>query len=458
MKSIVNSIAEGLFSVFVTLNVVPIIRCPQGNSAEMVSRILDKKLRENLNDVKNNLFVPNNEFQTEELMPRPRPLLVVLDRNMDMTTPLHHTWTYQALVHDVLDLKLNRVRIVEDSKSGESGARSKKASIKNYDLNSNDKFWQQQKGSPFPQVAESVQEELESYRASEEEVKRLKSVMGLDANDEAIALLSDTTAKLNSAVSSLPELLEKKKYIDMHTTIATSILDQIKERKLDIFFELEEKILSKSLLDKSTLDLILDPLSGSLEDKMRLFLINYLCDNGQVFTPEDIKRLETGLLESGCDLGPYHYIKRWKSFSKAPRLTSTTNYGGGTKTVGMFSKLMSQGSQFVMEGVKNLVPKKQTFPFTRILDSLLEQKSVQDVDNFLYFDPKTKRNEKANIHPQIPGSMANNATSSNASNLHSGPFQDVSSSPSHRNLPFFSELGKRDREREGERDESETRK
>lgn len=32
--------------------------------------------------------------------------------------------------------------------------------------------------------------------------------------------------------------------------------------------------------------------------------------------------------------------------------------GGGTKTVSMFSKLMSQGSSFVMEGVKNLVVKK----------------------------------------------------------------------------------------------------
>ena len=30
-----------------------------------------------------------------------RPLLVIFDRNMDLATPLHHTWTYQALVHDV---------------------------------------------------------------------------------------------------------------------------------------------------------------------------------------------------------------------------------------------------------------------------------------------------------------------------------------------------------------------
>jgi hypothetical protein len=33
------------------------------------------------------------------------------------------------------------------------------------------------KGSPFPTVAEAIQEELEQYRASEEEVKRLKASM-----------------------------------------------------------------------------------------------------------------------------------------------------------------------------------------------------------------------------------------------------------------------------------------
>lgn len=31
--------------------------------------------------------------------------------------------------------------------------------------------------SPFPTVAEAVQEELENYRSSEDEVKRLKSAM-----------------------------------------------------------------------------------------------------------------------------------------------------------------------------------------------------------------------------------------------------------------------------------------
>ena len=37
-----------------------------------------------------------------------RPVLVLLDRQFDLATPLHHTWTYQAMAHDVLKYSLNR--------------------------------------------------------------------------------------------------------------------------------------------------------------------------------------------------------------------------------------------------------------------------------------------------------------------------------------------------------------
>jgi len=49
-----------------------------------------------------------------------------------------------------------------------------------------------------------------------------------DAEDLAISMLNDTTSKLTNAVSSLPELLEKKRLLDSHTNIATALLDHIK--------------------------------------------------------------------------------------------------------------------------------------------------------------------------------------------------------------------------------------
>lgn len=81
----------------------------------MVAKKLDKKLRENLFDARNNLFQTDSQAGNFNFQ---RPLLIVLDRNIDMATSLHHTWTYQALAHDVLDLSLNRVVIDESTTVG----------------------------------------------------------------------------------------------------------------------------------------------------------------------------------------------------------------------------------------------------------------------------------------------------------------------------------------------------
>ena len=83
----------------------------------------------------------------------------------------------------------------------------------------------------------------------------MKSELGLGGEEVEENMLSnlslaDNTARLTNAVSSLPELLEKKRLIDMHCSLATSVLDCIKLRRLDVFFELEEKIMSGTTLDK----------------------------------------------------------------------------------------------------------------------------------------------------------------------------------------------------------------
>uniref|UniRef100_A0AAX7UQP6 Sec1 family domain-containing protein 1 n=1 Tax=Astatotilapia calliptera TaxID=8154 RepID=A0AAX7UQP6_ASTCA len=373
MEAIMDTIVDSLFCFFVTLGAVPIIRCPRGNAAEMVAVKLDKKLRENLRDARNSLFT--GDSMTAGQFSFQRPLFVLVDRNVDMATPLHHTWTYQALIHDVLDFHLNRV-VMEEGMGAEpsAGARPKKKSRKTYDLTAADKFWQKHKGSPFPEVAESVQEELDTYRAQEDEVKRLKSIMGLEGEDEgAISMLSDNTAKLTSAVSSLPELLEKKRLIDLHTNVATAVLDHIKSRKLDVYFEFEEKLMSKSTLDKSLLDIISDPDAGTPEDKMRLFLIYYITAQ-QAPSESDLEQYKKALLDAVCDLSPLNYIKQWKAFTKMA--ATPANYGNsGVKPMGLFSRVMNTGSQFVMEGVKNLVLKQHNLPVTRILDNLMEMKS-----------------------------------------------------------------------------------
>ncbi|ETN76122.1 Sec1 family protein [Necator americanus] len=267
MAAFIDSVADGLFAVCATMGVVPIIRCPKDNAAEHVAKRLDQKLRDNLRDARNNLFTVES-IRAGQLNAS-RPLLLIADRSADLATMLHHTWTYQALIHDVLELDQNRVTISE--KSGKK---------KEYDMSSggSDKLWTKHKGSAFPLVAEAVQEDLEAYRSSEDEIKRLKHTMGMEGNeaDAAISsLLSDTTAKLGSTVTSLPQLLEAKRLIDLHTNVATTLLDYIKQRKLDVLFELEQKLLQHSPLEMPLLQLLSDITNP--EDVLRVILINYLC-------------------------------------------------------------------------------------------------------------------------------------------------------------------------------------
>ena len=307
MEQIMENIVDSLFSIFVTLGNVPIIRALKNTAAEMVAKKLEKKLRENLWDARNNLF--HMDATQAGTFSFQRPLLIILDRNMDMATPLHHTWTYQALAHDVMDLALNRVVIDDDDDKPHGGAKPKVK--KSCDLDTKDKFWKSHKGSPFPTVAEAIQEELEQYRNSEEEIKKLKTSMGIDGENEiAFSMVNDNTEKLTNAVNSLPQLMEKKRLIDMHTKIATSILNFIKARRLDSFFEVEEKIMSKLNLDRPLIDLLTDPEFGTPEDKMRLFIIHYICTPHVPDT--EFAKFESILQELGCDLSPIPYIQRWK--------------------------------------------------------------------------------------------------------------------------------------------------
>ena len=100
-----------------------------------------------------------------------RPILILLDRSFDLATPLHHTWTYQALMHDLHDIKLNKIDVMT-TPSGSTAPQKK-----SYALSNSDKFWKQQKGNTFPVVAESIAIELEKYKQYENELKSLKDTI-----------------------------------------------------------------------------------------------------------------------------------------------------------------------------------------------------------------------------------------------------------------------------------------
>jgi hypothetical protein len=62
--------------------------------------------------------------------------------------------------------------------------------------------------------------------------------------------------------------------------IYIAILNYIKSRRLDTLFEFEEKVMSKAgTPDRNIMELLIDSDAGNPDDKMRLFIIYYICSH-----------------------------------------------------------------------------------------------------------------------------------------------------------------------------------
>ncbi|KAF7256389.1 hypothetical protein EG68_06816 [Paragonimus skrjabini miyazakii] len=476
IESIVDATVDGLFSVFATLGSVPIIRCPRGGASEMIASRLEAKLRDSLRDSRNSLFANSDTtrgFGTDGRFPRTivtaeatretqlsanafsnlfqRPLLILLDRSLDLATPLHHELTYQSIVHDVFNIRLNRVQVdlalakeviptnvgdthgVSKPKVPTSGKPSK---LEQYDLNTmNDRLWREFKGAAFSDVAEAIREEVCTLKEYEKRMSELKTSMGLSgdlgsADESTLTLLDDNTMRLTNAVSSLPQLMERKRFLDMHTNIATCLANVITQRQLHVFAEEEDKLFSKqTATDSNIAELIKNPTIGSPEDKLRLLVFvsllksgSLLCTSGgsvsgsgvgaagtvgstgvssgteYCLNDSEVSQFKSWLKEAcpDLDLSAMEYVQHLRRLSKMSQVSDQVSSVGGMRvnsSKSMLNKLVSHGSAIFLTGMRHLIGQKSYLPFTRIVSQLMENKGGSEVDDYRYFDPKLHRRQ-----------------------------------------------------------------
>ena len=270
----------------------------------MIATKLDRKLRDHILNSKDNLFSSHGGRQSSAGGTlSSRPVLIIVDRNVDLIPMLSHGWNYQSLVHDVLKMHLNRITVESpvDEKNPSKGS-IKKA----YDLTASDFFWSRNAAEPFPQVAEEIDRELTKYKEESNEITRQTGASSIEdlQNDS-----SASARHLQVAIKKLPELRERKTTLDMHTNIATALLKSIGDRKLDSFFEIEENIKQQS---KVQLLVLLNDESRGKEplDKLRLFIIWFLSTEQEISRAE-MDRFEEALTKSGCDTAAVTYVKRF---------------------------------------------------------------------------------------------------------------------------------------------------
>ncbi|CAH3038527.1 unnamed protein product [Pocillopora meandrina] len=190
---------QGILAVLLSLKKCPLIRYQQ--SSEMAQRLAEN-IKHKINE-EASLF----DFRRTDVP----PVLLILDRRDDPVTPLLNQWTYQAMVHELIGLRNNRVDL--------SRCPGITKELQEVVLSAeHDEFYQRNMYLNFGEIGQNIKTLMTEFQQNVKSNQRLESISDMKAfveNYPQFKKMSGTVSKHVTIVGELSRLVQDKSLLDV---------------------------------------------------------------------------------------------------------------------------------------------------------------------------------------------------------------------------------------------------
>ena len=362
-----SKISIGLFSSLFLMKTYPVVKYHKGFFGDDIIKKIQAEF--------NYLFKTNPEIKDDFKLKKnsKRTLLLILDRDIDLSIMLHHACSFAAMINDCFTIGIG-------GNPNNNFNTSKKFNIDPV----NDYIWNNKLHEVFIDVGKYVYEEYKNFYKDMnflDKVQKPKDIEQLQNESEKFAKTIQT--------------LRDKKLLDnilLQESKAFEELNNIqKNKKLDAIYLMETNLLKKKeKINEATKNDFFKLLydyqdnQNTKEDIYRLCLIYYLC-NSKNISKEEIIRIKPYILNKNA----MNYIKR-KIDETSLRENNNINIGG--KDYRRNNSMIMKGLFSAFNTISNLMISIEEPSISADLIDKLSRN--QDIANWVTYDFITRNIEK----------------------------------------------------------------
>ncbi|THC97151.1 hypothetical protein EYZ11_003366 [Aspergillus tanneri] len=275
IRTHLEALAQKVVSLCVSLGEYPVIRYYRPKAPTHEAGVLCSHLARFIQNELDQYAHFQRDFPPPS--PRPRGVLLVVDRSIDLIAPLIHEFTYQSMVHDLLPIN-DGDKVTYKTVVNEGGPNEE---VKDMEISDQDNIWVDYRHLHMKDVLEKLGEDFAKFRAANPQFAD-ENKANVDTIKDMLAGLTEFQQGRDAYTLHLNMAQECMKYFQEHKLLEVSSVEQCLATGVDENYK-KAKGLASQLVQ------LMDDEAVGYSDRLRLLLLYIIYRGGLV--PGDIRKL-----------------------------------------------------------------------------------------------------------------------------------------------------------------------